>query len=82
MRDALVASSVSAWKIKTPLILTHGQADTDVSPLMTKQLYDNLMLLDPTLPVTYVPMAGMDHGSASAPSLVNFMKRFLLIRGK
>ena len=82
MRDALAASSVAAWKIKTPLILTHGQADTDVSPLMTKQLYDNLMLLDPTLPVTYIPMAGMDHGSASAPSLVNFMKRFLLIRGK
>ena len=82
MRDALIASSVSAWKIKTPLILTHGQADTDVSPLMTKQLYDNLMLLDSTLPVTYVPMAGMDHGSASAPSLVNFVKRFLVIKGK
>jgi len=82
MRDALAASSVAAWKIKTPLILTHGQADTDVTPLMTKQLYDNLMLLDPTLPVTYIPMPGLDHGSASAPSLVNFVKRFLVIRGK
>jgi len=49
---------------------------------MTKQLYDNLMLLDPTLPVTYIPMPGLDHGSASAPSLVNFVKRFLVIRGK
>lgn len=82
MRDALAASSVSAWKIKTPLILTHGQADTDVSPLMTSQLYTDLMNLDPTLPVTYIPLAGMDHGQASAPSLVAFVKRFLVIKGK
>jgi len=82
MRDALAASSVSAWKIKTPLILTHGQADTDVAPEMSKQLYDDLMKLDATLPVTYIPMAGMNHGSASAPSLVNFVKRFLVIKAK
>lgn len=82
MRDALVANSVAAWKVKTPVILTHGQADTDVSPLMSKQLYDDLMKLDPSLPVTYIPMAGLDHGGASAPSLVNFVKRFLVIKGK
>jgi len=35
MRDALAESSVTAWKIKAPLILAHGQADTDVSPEMT-----------------------------------------------
>ncbi len=82
LRDALTASSISAWKIKTPLILTHGQADTDVPPVMTQQLYDDLMKLDPTLPVTYIPLAGMDHGLASAPSLINFVKRFLVIKGK
>ncbi len=82
MRDALAASSVSAWKIKTPLILTHGQADTDVSPLMTSQLYTDLMNLDSTLPVTYIPLAGMDHGGAAVPSLVGFVKRFLVIKGK
>lgn len=82
MRDALAASSVPAWKIKTPLILTHGQADTDVSPLMSKQLYDDLIKLDAAVPVTYLPLAGMDHGLASAPSLVNFVKRFLVIKGK
>ncbi len=82
MRDALTASSISAWKIKTPLILTHGQADTDVSPIMSKTLYDDLMKMDATLPVTYIPMAGLDHGGASAPSLINFVKRFLVIKGK
>jgi len=82
MLDALTASSVSAWKIKTPLILTHGQSDTDVSPLMTSQLYTDLIKLDPNLPVTYIPMPGLDHGGASAPSLVNFVKRFLVIKGK
>jgi len=82
MKDALAASSVSAWKIKTPLILAHGQADTDVAPVVSKQLYDDLMTLDPTLPVTYLPMAGMDHGTASAPAIINFVKRFLLIKGK
>lgn len=82
MRDALAASSISAWKIKAPLILTHGQADTDVSPEMTRQLYDDLIKLDATLPVTYIPMPGMNHGTASAPSLVNFVKRFLVIKGK
>ncbi len=81
MRDALAASSVTAWKIKTPLVLTHGLVDTDVTPLMSQQLYNDLVKLDPSLPVTYIPMAGYDHGGASAPSLVNFVKRFLVIRG-
>ena len=81
MLDALTASSVFAWKIKTPLILTHGQADTDVTPLMTQNLYSELMKLDPTLPVTYIPMANLDHGGASAPSLVSFVSRFLVIKG-
>lgn len=81
LKDALTASSVAAWKIKTPLVLTHGQADTDVSPAMSKQLYDDLVKLDPTLPVTYIPMAGLDHGGASAPSLVSFVRKFLSIRG-
>jgi pimeloyl-ACP methyl ester carboxylesterase len=81
MLDALTASSIFAWKIKTPLILIHGQADTDVTPLMTQNLYNDLMKLDPALPVTYIPLPGMDHGTASAPSLINFMSRFLVIKG-
>lgn len=81
LRDALAASSVGAWKIKAPLVLTHGQADTDVSPLMSSQLYADLMKLDGSLPVTYIPMPGFDHGSASAPSLVSFVKKFLAVRG-
>ncbi len=82
MLDALAASSVSAWRIKTPLVLTHGQADTDVNPIMSKQLYEDLMKIDPSLPVTYLPMANLDHGGASAPSLVNFVSRFLVIKGQ
>jgi pimeloyl-ACP methyl ester carboxylesterase len=81
LKDALTSSSVPAWKIKTPLILTHGQADTDVSPAMSRQLYEDLLKLDPALPVTYIPMPGLDHGSASAPSLISFIKRFLVIKG-
>ncbi len=82
LRNALTASSVSAWKIRTPLILTHGQADTDVPPAMTSTLYNDLMALDKTLPVTYIPLPGMDHGVASAPSIVKFVKQFLVIKGK
>ena len=81
LMDALTASSVPAWRIKAPLILTHGQSDTDVSPIMSKQLYEDLMKIDPMLPVTYIPMANLDHGGASAPSLVNFVGRFLVIKG-
>jgi len=81
LKDALTSSSVPAWKIKTPLILTHGQADTDVSPAMSRQLYEDLLKLDPALPLTYIPMPGLDHGSASAPSLISFIKRFLVIKG-
>jgi hypothetical protein len=81
LKDALTASSVPAWRIKTPLVLTHGQADTDVSPTMSKNLYDDLVKLDPSLPVTYIPMPGLDHGGASAPSLITFIKKFLAIRG-
>ena len=81
MLDALNASSVNAWKIKTPLILTHGQADTDVTPLMSLNLYNDLIKLDPALPVTYLPLPGMDHSTASAPSLINFVMRFLVIKG-
>jgi pimeloyl-ACP methyl ester carboxylesterase len=82
LRDALTASSIYAWRIKTPLILTHGQADIDVSPAMSKQLYDDMIKLDPALPVTYIPLAGMDHGLAAAPSVITFVKRFLTIKGQ
>lgn len=81
LKSALASSSVAAWKIKTPLVLTHGQADKDVSPSMSKQLYDEMIKLDPNLPVTYIPLAGLDHGSASAPSLISFVKKFLVIKG-
>lgn len=82
MRDALAASSIGAWNIKTPLILTHGLVDTDVTPLMSQQLYDDLIKLNPALPVTYIPMPGFDHTGASAPSMLSFVKRFLVIKGK
>lgn len=82
MRDALAASSIGAWNIKTPLILTHGLVDSDVTPLMSQQLYDELVKLNPALPVTYIPMPGFDHTGASAPSMLSFVKRFLVIRGK
>ena len=81
LTDALVASSVPAWRIKTPLILTHGLADTDVSPVMSQQLYADLIKLDPALPVTFIPMPGFDHGTASSPSLLRFVKQFLVIKG-
>lgn len=81
IRDALTASSVAAWRIKAQLLLTHGQADLDVPPALTQQLYDNLIKIDPSLPVTYLPLAGMDHGMASAPSILLFVKKFLSIKG-
>lgn len=81
LRDAMTANSVPAWRIKTPLLLVHGQADQDVTPQTSKQLYDDLVKLDAALPVTYMPLAGLNHGTASAPAIIAFIKQFLTIRG-
>ncbi len=81
IRDALTASSVTAWRIKTPLVLTHGLADQNVPAATTQQFYDDLMKLDPSLPVTYLPLDGMDHEMAVAPSMLIFIKKFLAIKG-
>jgi pimeloyl-ACP methyl ester carboxylesterase len=81
IRDALTASSVAAWRIRTPLVLTHGLADQNVPAATTQQFYDDLMKFDPSLPVTYIPLDGMDHELAAAPSMLIFMKKFLTIKG-
>lgn len=81
IRDALTASSVTAWRIKTPLVLTHGLADLNVPAATTQQFYDDLMKLDPSLPVTYIPLDGMNHELAVSPSMLIFMKKFLAIKG-
>jgi hypothetical protein len=39
------------------------------------------MKLDPSLPVTYIPLDGMNHELAASPSMLIFMKKFLAIKG-
>ncbi|MCE1198436.1 MAG: alpha/beta fold hydrolase [Marinilabiliales bacterium] len=82
LRSALAASSVTPWRIKTPLLLTYGEADQDVPPAMTKNLYNGILQIDGSLPVTMISMPGLDHSLAAAPSLIAFMKKFLSIKGK
>jgi dipeptidyl aminopeptidase/acylaminoacyl peptidase len=48
-----------ADKVRTPLLLTHGSADTNVPPGESASFYAALKLLG--VPVEYVQIEGMDH---------------------
>ncbi len=71
VRDALEANSITAWATGVPLYLLHGDADQDVNPVTTENIYDAMISAGTSTQVIRKEiLPGLDHGAGVVPCMV------------
>jgi len=69
VRDALVANSITAWDCNVPLLFTHGTADVYVPPVLSENIYSDMIDAGTSnITCTYVTLTDMDHSSGIVPA--------------
>lgn len=71
VRNALHANSISAWNSKVPLLLVHGESDTQVDPVTTESMH-TAMIEAGTSPALCIKetVPGADHGDGIVPCML------------
>jgi hypothetical protein len=81
LRKTLLANSVEAWDIKTPLTFYHGTVDNFISDQVSDVMYDEFITKGVSEEkISLVKFDGLDHGGAVVPSGIAAIKWFLQIR--
>ena len=81
--SSLIWNSAYAYKSEIPVLLVHGDADTQVNVENTESLY-NLMMINgtPSELCKKIILPGLDHGDAVMPFFVEGLKFILELRDK
>jgi pimeloyl-ACP methyl ester carboxylesterase len=81
VRKALSDNSIEAWHTYKPLLMLHGDSDTQVNPLSTETMY-NSMIQKGTSPeiCTKIIIPGADHGDGVIPAMVEGIKFLLALK--
>ncbi|HOW10955.1 MAG TPA: lipase family protein [Bacteroidales bacterium] len=81
VRNSLVNNSIGPYKTQIPLLLVHGDADTQVPVSSTQLFYDEMILAGTGTSVcTKTIMPGLDHGDAILPGMVQGLEFLINIR--
>ncbi|MEI6047458.1 MAG: lipase family protein [Bacteroidota bacterium] len=71
VRDALINNSVNAWHSYKPLLLLHGEDDTDVNPISTESMYSAMVEAGTSGDLCKkVILPGLDHGDGIFPCMI------------
>jgi pimeloyl-ACP methyl ester carboxylesterase len=71
IRDALIRNSISAWHSYKPLLLLHGEKDTQVNPVVTETMYTSMIQAGTSPDICKkVIIPGVDHGDGIAPCMI------------
>ncbi len=71
VRDALNNNSVTAWHSYKPLLLIHGEKDTQVNPISTENMYTQMIQAGTSSDLCKkVIVPGVDHGDGVVPCMV------------
>jgi pimeloyl-ACP methyl ester carboxylesterase len=71
VRNALINNSVAAWHTYKPVLLIHGENDTQVDPVSTENMYNAMIQAGTSQEImkkTIVP--GVDHGDGALPCMI------------
>jgi pimeloyl-ACP methyl ester carboxylesterase len=81
VRKALSDNSIEAWHTYKPLLMLHGDSDTQVNPLSTETMF-NSMIQKGTSPeiCTKIIIPGADHGDGVIPAMVEGIKFLLALK--
>ena len=78
MKNELLASSVSPWKLNTPLMITHSNGDQSIPIKQSSDLYNNLIdagTLENDL--VFLEINDIDHNDAIIPWGINTLNWFI-----
>jgi hypothetical protein len=81
VRNSLISNSIEPYKTQIPLLLVHGDADTQVPVSSTKVFYDKMILAGTGTSVcTKTIIPGLDHGDAILPCMTQGLEFLINIR--
>ena len=71
VREAFSRNSISAWRTEKPLYLLHGGNDTQVDPVTTEEMYNDMMQegTSPLLCIREI-VPGVDHSDGVLPCML------------
>ncbi len=71
VRDALNNNSIAAWHSYKPLMLLHGDKDTDVNPVSTENMYNDMIQAGTSADICKkVIIPGADHKGGVIPAMI------------
>ncbi len=71
VRDALNNNSIAAWHSYKPLMLLHGDKDTDVNPVSTENMYNGMIQAGTSADICKkVIIPGADHKGGVIPAMI------------
>jgi Secretory lipase. len=72
VRDALNNNSITAWHSSIPVLFTHGEKDTEVDPVSTDNIF-NEMIAAGTSPdiCKKITVPDVDHGAGAIPCMID-----------
>jgi len=81
VRNSLVTNSIGPYKTQIPLLLVHGDADTQVPVSSTELFYDEMILAGTSTSVcTKTIIPGLDHGDAILPCMIQGLEFLINLR--
>ncbi|NLJ44831.1 MAG: alpha/beta fold hydrolase [Bacteroidales bacterium] len=81
VRNSLVTNSIEPYNTQIPLLLVHGDADTQVPVSSTNLFYDKMILAGTSSSVcTKTIIPGLDHGDAIMPCMTRGLEFLIDIR--
>ena len=82
VRQALIANSISGWKTNVPLRLVHGSGDTQVDPVSTEDIYNQMITAGTSAEIIEKVIVPGDHGDAAVPAIVQGIFFIQELRGQ
>lgn len=71
VRDALNSNSIAAWHSYKPLLLIHGENDTQVNPVSTENMYSSMIQSGTSSDMCKkIIIPGVDHGDGVVPCMI------------
>ncbi len=78
MKNELLSSSVTPWKLNTPLMITHSNGDQSIPIKQSSDLYNNLIDAGtPENDLVFLEINDLDHNDAIIPWGINTLNWFI-----
>ncbi len=72
VRDALNNNSITAWHSSIPILFTHGEKDTEVDPVSTENIFNEMIAAGTSTDICKkITVPNVDHSAGAIPCMIN-----------